>query len=71
MAYFEGEVTTITYGNGGNNGNGMFGNDGWWGIVLLALVFGWGRNGYGGFGGESPKLPAQPQDYCADGRDGR
>jgi hypothetical protein len=27
----------------------MFGNDAWWIIVLL--LFGWGRNGFGGFGG--------------------
>ena len=33
----------------GNNG-GMFGNDGWWGIILLALLFGWGGGGTG-FGG--------------------
>ena len=34
-----------------NDGNGMFGNgnDAWWIIVLL--LFGWGRNGFGGFGG--------------------
>ena len=37
--------------NGGGNG-GMFGNDGWWGIILLALLFGWGGNrGLGGMGG--------------------
>ena len=35
----------------GNNGygNGMWGNDAWWIIVLL--LFGWGRNGFGGYGG--------------------
>ena len=32
--------------NGGNNG-GMFGNDGWWGIILLAMLFGWGGGGMG------------------------
>lgn len=37
-------------GNNRNNGDGMFGNDGWW-IILLFLFTGWGR-GYGGFGGE-------------------
>ena len=33
----------------------MFGNYGWWGIILLALLFGWGRNGngFGGYGGGS------------------
>lgn len=37
----------------GNNNGGMFGNDGWWGIILLALLFGWGgnRGGIGGAGG--------------------
>ena len=37
-----------TNGNGGY-GNGMWGNDAWWIIVLL--LFGWGRNGFGGYGG--------------------
>lgn len=36
--------------NGGyNNGNGMFGNDAWW--IIILLLFGWGRNGFGGYGG--------------------
>ena len=30
----------------GNDGNGMFGDNAWWIIVLL--LFGWGRNGFGG-----------------------
>lgn len=37
-----------TNGDGGY-GNGMWGNDAWWIIVLL--LFGWGRNGFGGYGG--------------------
>ena len=54
--YFEGEVPTVVTGNGcygGYNNNGGWGNgsDGWWGIILLALLFGWGRNGNGAFGG--------------------
>lgn len=37
-------------GNGGNNG--MFGNsEGWWVIILFALIFGWGGRGGYGFGG--------------------
>ena len=47
MAYFEGEVPVVS----SDNNSGMFGNDGWWGIILIALLFGWGRGGYGGFGG--------------------
>ena len=36
--------------SGGNNGGGMFNGDGFWGIILLALLFGNGGWG-GGFGG--------------------
>ena len=40
----------MMYGNGGGFGNGFFGGDGIWAIVLLALLFngGWGGNGWGG-----------------------
>lgn len=36
----------------GNNSGGMFGGDGWLGLILFAMIFGggWG-NGWGGFGG--------------------
>lgn len=38
--------------NGGNcNGNGMWGDGGWWTIILFAMIFGWGNGGWGGFGG--------------------
>lgn len=38
-------------GQDGNGNNGIFGNsEGWWVIILFALIFGWGRGGYG-FGG--------------------
>lgn len=45
MAYMAGQ-------DGGGNG-GMFGNDSWIGLILFALIFGWGRGGagFGGFGG--------------------
>lgn len=38
-------------GNNRNDGynNGMFGND--WAWIIILLLFGWGRNGFGGFGG--------------------
>lgn len=32
----------------GNSGNGMFGDQGWWVIILFALIFGWGNGGWGG-----------------------
>lgn len=48
-----------------NNGNGMWGNDAWWIIVLL--LFGYGRNGFGGGyggGGYYPN-PASQADLSA------
>lgn len=33
----------------GGYGNGMFGND--WAWIIILLLFGYGRNGFGGFGG--------------------
>ena len=60
--YTESEYPTIL--STGNNGNGMFGNgDGFWGIILLALLFGWGRGGYG-FGGGSYGTPATQADLA-------
>ena len=43
------DIAAVTNRNDGY-GNDMFGGNGaWWLIVLL--LFGWGRNGFGGFGG--------------------
>lgn len=39
-------------GNGGAN-SGFFGNDGWWAIILFAMIFGWGNNGWGNNGAGS------------------
>jgi hypothetical protein len=41
------DIAAVTDGNGRNNG--MFGNDAWW--IIILLLFGYGRNGFGGFGG--------------------
>lgn len=41
------DIAAVT--NGGRNNDGMFGDNGWW-IILLFLFAGWGR-GFGGFGG--------------------
>lgn len=38
-------------GDSNSNRGGMFGGDGWWAIIIFALIFGWGNGGYGGFGG--------------------
>ena len=41
------DIAAVT---GGRNNDGMFGDNGWW-IILLFLFAGWGRGGFGGFGG--------------------
>lgn len=45
------DVAAVVGNTGGrnNNGDGMFGND--WAWIVILLLFGWGRNGFGGFGG--------------------
>lgn len=48
----------------GRNGDGMFGDNGWW-IILLFLFAGWGRGGYGGFGGGAEGVPATQADVRA------
>ena len=35
-------------GNGSNGGYGFGDNGAWW--IILFLIFGWGRNGFGGYG---------------------
>lgn len=41
-------VVPAGYGTNCNNGNGAFGNGDWlWIIVVFALLFGWGNNGWG------------------------
>lgn len=30
-----------------NGGNGFFGNEGLWAVIILAIIFGWGRTGFG------------------------
>lgn len=45
------DIAAVT-GSGRNN-DGMWGGDGWWAIIIFAMIFGWGGfgNGWGGFGG--------------------
>ena len=44
------DIAAVT-GNRNGNGDGMFGDNGWW-IILLFLFAGWGGRGFGGgFGG--------------------
>ena len=43
------DIAAVT-GNGRNN-DGMWGGDGWWAIIIFAMIFGWG--GFGGNGSDS------------------
>lgn len=45
------DIRACTCGNDGYNNGGMFGND--WAWIIILLLFGYGRNGFGGFGGGS------------------
>lgn len=52
-----------------NGNNGMFGGDGWWAIIIFALIFGWSGNGWGGgFGGNGAGLQGALTrgDLCQD-----
>lgn len=55
------DIAAVT-GRNGNGGDGMFGDNGWW-IILLFLFAGWGRGGYGngGFGGGGCDIPCATQ----------
>ena len=44
------DIRACTCGNDGyGNGDGMWGNNAWW--IVILLLFGWGRGGFGGYGG--------------------
>lgn len=53
------DIAAVT---GNRNGDGMFGDNGWW-IILLFLFAGWGRGfgGFGGFGGDGVGAPCATQ----------
>lgn len=38
-------------GDGNKNNGGFFGNEGLWAVIILAIIFGWGSNGFAGNGG--------------------
>lgn len=50
--------------DGGNNGGGFFGNEGLWAVIILAIIFGWGRNGFGGMGGGGDSGALTRADLC-------
>jgi hypothetical protein len=55
------DIAAATGGNNKGNGDGMFGDNGWW-IILLFLFAGWGGRGFGfGGGGEGFAPPCATQ----------
>lgn len=46
---------------GCNRNDGMFGGDGWWAIIIFALIFGWGGNGFGWGGNRNDGYPCATQ----------
>lgn len=58
-----GVVPVIPFGNMNGYGNGMGGwGDGWWAIIILFALFGWGGNGFGfGGGGNTAEIDASLQ----------
>lgn len=47
-----------------NNNGGWGGDGGWWVLIILFALFGWGGNGFGGFGGNQGALTRG--DLCQD-----
>lgn len=48
-------VAPVGYGSG----NGMFGGDGWWAIIILLFLFGGFGRGFGGYGGYGESCATQ------------
>lgn len=47
-----------------DNNNDVFGgNNGWWILIILFALFGWGNNGYGGFGGGAQRDYVLASDF--------
>lgn len=52
-------LTGFLAGQGENNNKsgGFFGNEGLWAVIILAIIFGWGRNNFGGGSDASSTIP--------------
>jgi len=56
------DIAAVT---GSNKNDGMWGGDGWWAIIIFAIIFGWngfGNNGWGGNGGSAGATAAAYTD---------
>lgn len=51
---------------GGNGGGGFWGSEGLWAVIILAIIFGWGNNGFGGNNGGMQSGVATRTDLCSE-----
>ena len=56
------DIAAVTDGNG-RNGYGF--GEGWWAIIILMALFGWGRGGFGSYGSGS-ECGCCPPATCSD-----
>ncbi len=47
-------------GDSNNNNGGFFGNEGLWAVIILAIIFGWGRGNFGGNNGGDSGMSVLP-----------
>lgn len=62
-------ATGYALGSDNNGNNGLFGNEGMWGLIILALIFGGGRFGGGDGGGINYVMPSSYQGDIQRGFD--
>lgn len=55
------DIAAVT-GNNRNN-DGMWGGDGWWAIIIFAMIFGWGGFGGNGWGGNGGGIGSTAASY--------
>lgn len=47
------DIAAVTGNNRNGDGDGFGGNNGWWVLIILFALFGWGRNGFGNGNGDN------------------
>ena len=67
------DIAAVTKNNG--DGDGFGGNNGWWILIILFALFGWGNGGWGngnnsGGGDNTVVVPVPYGGYCAGGSSG-
>lgn len=60
-------ATGYALGSDSNGGNsGFLNGDGWWAIILFAMIFGWGNGGYGGINSPAGQGALTSADLCSE-----